>query len=155
MMHRTIAAILALTPVLLHAQANSPAQHVSADRPAVLRSSIAEPKAPGVGDIPSATPSAHRISTGVIAPKLIHSIAIDSDNSPIESAGVSRTTVVKMIVEKDGTPTDLAIAQSLGPIMDHNILQAVSQYRFIPATVSNVPTAAPVNLEIVIQGSRR
>jgi outer membrane biosynthesis protein TonB len=59
-----------------------------------------------------------------------------------------------MIVGADGVPTDLKIVQSAGPFVDHGVLAAVSQYRFKPGTVSDEPTAIPLNLEIQLVSSR-
>jgi hypothetical protein len=35
--------------------------------------------------------------------------------------------------------------------MDHNVLSAVSQYRFTPGTLDGQPTAIPVNLEVILR----
>ena len=56
-----------------------------------------------------------------------------------------------MIVDQNGKPSDLKIIRSINPIMDKNVLAAVSQYRFKPGTVSHQPTAVPLELEIVVR----
>jgi TonB family protein len=141
-MRKAILAILALSPVLLHAQANSPAQPQT-----TLESRLAAPAAPGADRSTSAKP--FRVSTGVSAPKLIHSVAVSSENTwPWTVIGVSKTVVVGMVVDTNGVPTDLKIVKSVGPELDKNVLAAVAQYRFKPGTVSNQPVAFPVNLEI-------
>lgn len=141
-MRKAILAILALSPVLLHAQANSPAQPQT-----TLESRLAAPAAPGADRGTSAKP--FRVSTGVSAPKLIHSVAVSSENTwPWTVIGVSKTVVVGMVVDTNGVPTELKIVKSVGPELDKNVLAAVAQYRFKPGTVSNQPVAFPVNLEI-------
>jgi outer membrane biosynthesis protein TonB len=59
-----------------------------------------------------------------------------------------------MTVDATGKPSDLKILQSLGPVMDHNVLAAVSQYRFTPGTLDGAPTNVPVNLQVILRSSR-
>jgi TonB family protein len=136
-MRRIIVAILSLSSLMLHAQANTPAQtQVASNGP---------------------VPQIRRTSTGVTAPKLIYTVDVVAD-----STGTSRLitnncrVVVGMIVDKTGKPSDLKIVTSAGTAaMDESVLAAVSQYRFTPGTLSNEPIAIPVNLEVVIANSLR
>jgi TonB family protein len=135
-MRRLIVAILSLSSVMLHAQASTPAQtQVASNGPA---------------------PQARRISTGVIAPKLIYKVDVVAD-----TPGTARQlnnevqVVVAMIVDKTGKPSDLKIVKSAGAGIDASVLAAVSQYRFTPGMVSNQPIATPLNLDVVISNSYR
>jgi TonB family protein len=154
-MRKVIVATLALTPMLLHAQANSPAQTQSSPASSTLQSKLVQPKELNASEAVASTTSPLRISTGVGAPKLIHTVAIESDSSWIPSGFTfDRKTVVEMTVDATGKPSDLKILQSLGPVMDHNVLAAVSQYRFTPGTLDGAPTNVPVNLQVVLRSSR-
>ena len=141
-MRKALLATLALSPVLLHAQANSPAQPRN-----TLESRLSAPKEIEAAGDRAVANRPLRISTGVVAPKLIHAFDI-----PLDSSGTSyngpRTIVVNMIVGSDGVPSDLKIVQSAGPFIDRSVLAAVSQYRFKAGTVSDQPVAIPLNLEI-------
>jgi hypothetical protein len=150
MMRKVIVATLALTPMLLHAQANSPVKNQTSPSPTLQSKLISPSELNGSGANHTATPL--RVSTGVVAPKLIHTIAIesDSDQSP-RGFNVDRKTVVEMIVDKTGKPTDLKIVRSLGPTMDHHVLAAVSQYRFTPGKLDGEPAPVPVNLEVTLR----
>jgi TonB family protein len=121
---------------MLHAQANTPAQtQVASIAPA---------------------PQVKRVSTGVIAPKLVYTvdvIANSTDTARLFSNNCS--VVVSMIVDKNGKPQDLKIVKSAAPGVDASVLAAVSQYRFTPGTVSNQPIATPLNLEVNIANSYR
>ena len=135
-MRKLIVAILSLSSVMLHAQASSPAQtQVATNGPA---------------------PQVKRISTGVIAPKLIYTVDVVAD-----STGTARLlsndckVVVNMIVDKTGKPYDLKVVKSAGAGVDASVLAAVSQYRFTPGMVSNQPIATPLNLEVLISNSYR
>jgi TonB family protein len=93
-----------------------------------------------------------RVSTGVIEPKLIHTVAIRQDTIGAVSFGRNqRSAIVSMVVDEDGKPNDLKITKSAGPDLDPNILEAVSQYRFRPATVSGQKTAMSLNLNMDIE----
>ena len=96
-----------------------------------------------------------RISTGVIAPKLIYKVDVVADSSTARLLNEDTKVVVGMIVDKTGRPSDLKIIKSAGPGVDASVLAAVSQYRFTPGMVSNQPIASPLNLEVVITTSYR
>ena len=155
-MRRVIVATLALTPMLLHAQANSPAKTQStSSTSSTLQSKLVQPKEliaseADHGVVRTATP--FRISTGVTAPKLISTVQIESDYdaSPREFSH-ERKTVVSMVVDATGKPSDLKIVKPINPVMDKNVLAAVSQYRFAPGTLDGEPTIVPVNLEVVLR----
>ena len=150
-MRKVIVATLALTPMLLHAQANSPAKTQSSPASSTLQSKLVQPKELNASEAVASTTSPLRISTGVGAPKLIHTVAIESDSDWIPGGFTfDRKTVVEMTVDATGKPSNLKILQSLGPVMDHNVLAAVSQYRFTPGTLDGAPTAVPVNLQVVL-----
>jgi TonB family protein len=148
-MHRIIVATLALSPMLLHAQANSPAKTQS---PAAntLRSELVAP-AFSEADRSSASSAPLRISTGVNAPKLIYTVGVASDSEFAPVTQFERTAVVAMTVDPSGKPTELKIVQSVNPVMDRNVLSAVSQYRFTPGTLDDQPTAVQVNLAVVLR----
>jgi TonB family protein len=135
-MRKLIVAIFSLSSVMLHAQASSPAPtQVATNGPA---------------------PQVKRISTGVIAPKLIYKVDVVADStSTARLLNNDCKVVVGMIVDKSGKPSDLKIVQSAGASVDASVLAAVSQYRFIPGMVSNQPIATPLNLEVLISNSYR
>jgi TonB family protein len=134
-MRNVAVAILSLSSLMLQAQASTPAQTETAN---------------------SGSASIHRVSTGVIAPKLVYKVDVVADSSRTASMLNNETTVVVgMVVDKSGKPSDLKIIRSAGPAVDSSVLAAVSQYRFTPGTVSNEPIATPLNLEVVISNSYR
>jgi TonB family protein len=96
-----------------------------------------------------------RVSTGVIAPKLIYKVDVVADPNTARMLQNDTTVVVGMIVDKAGKPEDLKIVRSSGTGLDASVLSAVSQYRFTPGTVSNQPVATPLNLEVVIANEYR
>jgi TonB family protein len=122
-----LTATLALSPALLHAQPLTAAADSNA----------------------TGTDHTVRVSTGVVPPRLVHSIAIPSDMDwQWKVAGPERTTEVSMTVDASGKPTNLKIVKSAGVDLDRHVLEAVGQYRFTPATVSN--QAAPMDVDLTL-----
>jgi|SRR5215469_2107832 len=150
-MRKVLVAALALSPVMLHAQATSPAQSR-----AVLESKLSTP-ALSSSSSADHTAAPVRISTGVIAPKLIKAVDIPASNQDWawRLTGVHRTAVVSMLVDEHGVPSNLKIVRSAGSETDENVLAAVKQYRFQPGLLNHEPVAVPVNLELTIQNSAR
>jgi hypothetical protein len=154
-MRKVIVATLALTPMLLHAQANSPAQTQSSGT--TLQSKFIQPAELNGSEADHGTVHAPiRVSTGVTAPKLISTVQVEAD-SDLTPRGFTfdRKTVVSMVVDATGKPTELKILKPINPVMDHNVLAAVSQYRFTPGTLDGEPTTVPVNLEVVLRSPAR
>jgi TonB family protein len=153
-MRRVIVATLALFPALLHAQATSPAQPQSTGSSTSLQSSLVQPAELGRSSDDAAAPL--RISTGVNAPKLIHTVDVESDSDTIfQAATTDKKVVVEMLVDESGKPSDIKVVGSLAPVMERNVLAAVSQFRFTPGTLDNQPAAVPVDLEITLHSTLR
>jgi TonB family protein len=156
-MRKVIVATLALTPMLLHAQANSPAQPQTS-APSTLQSKL-EPKAFRASESDPGAASAttqFRISTGVVAPKLVHTVDVEATSDYDQQSFINdKKVVVAMTVDASGKPSNLKIVESISPRMDKNVLTAVSQYRFKPGTLDGAPTAIPVNLEVTLHNPTR
>jgi TonB family protein len=133
-------ATLALSPVLLHAQTAATAPKLEAR----LNGAPLAAASAAVG-----TTSTFRVSTGVVPPHLVHTVDVASTQDwEWTVAGPERTAEVSMTVDATGKPTDLKIVKSAGVDLDPNLLEAVSQYRFTPATVSN--QTAPMDVDLTI-----
>jgi TonB family protein len=61
------------------------------------------------------------------------------------------SVVVHAIVDVNGVPRNVAVAHSGGSVIDRKAIEAVSQYRFKPATLDNKPTWATVSITIKIE----
>jgi outer membrane biosynthesis protein TonB len=149
-MTRTIAAILALAPGMLLAQAKTPAQPSSTP---VLQSALLQPVAfaatKSSDNATSSTPV--RISTGVIAPKLVHRVTLAPTASRNYVLSADTTVVVKMVVDETGKPTNLHLVGNSDPFIAREVLDAVNQFRYQPGTLDGQPTAVPVKLEYTLQ----
>ncbi|MCU1321057.1 MAG: TonB family protein [Acidobacteriaceae bacterium] len=152
-MRKVILAALALSPMMLNAQANSPAQTKVSPATSMQSKLVAlEKLGSSSSDAAAASVKPLRISTGVIAPKLIKSVNVEATSAALLTApGVNPIVIVSMVVDKTGTPQDLKIVRSVGNNLDRNVLAAVSQYRFAPGTLNNEATPIELNLEITLQ----
>jgi len=152
-MLKVLAAALALSPVMIHAQATSPAQPEASTT--VLESKLSTPALNSSATANHAGPI--RISTGVIPPKLIKVVDVPSSGEDwaFRFGGINRTAIVSMLVDEKGVPSDLKIVRSAGVDTDKNVLAAVKQYRFQPGLLNHEPVVVPVNLEVTIQNTNR
>ena len=148
-MKRTMLAILAISPLMMHGQVKSSAQPGSTP---TLESSNVQPAAfAGIKSADhSATPTVVRVSSGVTAPVLVHSVTVDRGHILGADASEDRVVRVAMTIDATGKPTDLKVIQSTDKFTDQAILAAASQYRFKPATLngSAVPIEMTVNFNI-------
>ena len=148
-MKRTMLAILAISPLMMHGQVKSSAQPGSTP---TLESSNVQPAAfAGIKSADhSATPTVVRVSSGVKAPVLVHSVDVNREQILQAVGPEDRVVRVAMTVDASGKPTDLKVIQSTDKFTDQAILTAASQYRYKPATLngSAVPMEMTVNFRI-------
>jgi hypothetical protein len=141
-MRTFLVATLALVPVLVHAQAPSPAQP-GAQTP-VLESKLVSPAA-----VNGASVNGISTTSDLLGPKLIKWSQITEDVSRPDSLRLQeRSFAVSMTVDSQGIPTDLKIVDSDDPTLNRAVLEAVSSYRFTPGSLNSKPTAVPMVLKI-------
>jgi len=63
-------------------------------------------------------------------------------------AGVNATILCSLVVAKDGVPQDIRVIRGAGFGLDENAVQAVSRWRFQPATRQGEPVAAKAQVEL-------
>ena len=153
-MRHLIAAALVVSPLMLNAQTATSAQNprLAAMQSSLTSASLMMSSASSSADRTSSVVAPARVSTGVIEPKLIYTVAIRHDTVNVLSLGNNRrSATVSMVVDETGKPTDVKITESAGADLDPEILAAVSQYRFQPATVSGQKIAMLLHLHMEIQ----
>ncbi len=148
-MKRTMLAILAMSPLMMHGQVKSSAQPGSTP---TLESSNVQPAAfAGLKTSDhNAAPTTVRVSTGITAPVLVYTVDVDRDHILQDASAEDRTVRVHMTIDASGKPTDLKVLQSTDKFTDQAILTAASQYRYKPATLNGtaVPMEMTVNFKI-------
>ena len=100
---------------------------------------------PGVGAGPEGIYPAGRM--GVTVPEAIYS----PEPSFSEEARKSKTqgiVLLVLVVGKDGHPYDIHVGQSLGMGLDEKAIEAVSHWRFRPATLNGQPVATQIAVQV-------
>ena len=84
----------------------------------------------------------------VTPPRLIHSVDPEYDKASRKKR-VQGTVVLAVLVTESGEPQDPKIVTSLNPALDEKAIEAVSRWRFAPATTKDgKPVAVQVRVEV-------
>jgi TonB family protein len=85
------------------------------------------------------------------APKLTRAVEMTLTDNELSAQPSVSDVAVRVTVDQYGIPRNLTVIRSAGKTIDARALEAVSQYRFKPATVDNIPAAALVTIDVKIQ----
>jgi protein TonB len=66
-------------------------------------------------------------------------------------AQLNGRVVLSVVVETDGTTSNIQITKALGMGLDQKAVEAVRQWKFKPATMAGKPVRARVNVEVVFR----
>jgi TonB family protein len=90
----------------------------------------------------------HRVSEpGVIAPKVLYKVD-PNYTQEARDAKIEGTVVVDVEVHPDGKAHNLKVERTLDPGLDQKALDAISAWRFQPATKNGKPIAVEATIEI-------
>lgn len=94
-------------------------------------------------------PPVNEISShpGVVAPQLIHSVKANYSAEALK-AHYEGVCLVQLVVDTDGSPTDVRIIRPLGMHLDKNAIRAVMQYRFKPGILHGRPAPMRISIEV-------
>jgi TonB family protein len=85
------------------------------------------------------------------APTVTRTVGVALSEAELAAQPAVSNVVVHAVVDENGVPRNVAISHSAGKVVDEKAVEAVSQYRFKPATVDNQPTWAEVSIAIKIE----
>jgi TonB family protein len=158
-----VVVLLALSPAI----AQEPNATAQADLPGVERYvPTTSSKHTKQSDTPPACPASFDDSpdtngifklgkeTGVTPPKATHTVVPNfskEGRQAIKGKKVDITvlqSVIRLVVDKDGNPAQLCLAEPAGHGLDAEAGKAVRQYRFDPATKDGEPVAVRINIAI-------
>lgn len=154
-MRRMVTSSLVLLPVLAFSQAG-----IASTSSASLRADLTRSAAPAnaavievsrsdrsrtleyaaMGDVPSLS-----------GPQLTRTVAVPLSDDEMKSVPAVTNVVVSGTVDKSGHPRNLVVTRSAGELVDKRTLEAVSQYRFMPATRDSLPVESQVSVSITIR----
>jgi TonB family protein len=86
----------------------------------------------------------------VTPPRPIHTPDPDYDEAS-RKAKVQGTVVLSALVAENGKPQDIKVARSLNPTLDQKAIEAVSRWRFAPATKDGKPVAVRLQVEVTFR----
>jgi len=93
-------------------------------------------------------PHVYRVSdAGVMAPRVLYKVD-PPYTSDARAAKIAGTVVMKLEVHPDGRAHNLQIVQALDPGLDQSAMDAVSHWRFRPATKDGKPVAVKATIEV-------
>ena len=126
-MRQTLASTLLLSSILFPAAANA-------------STSIDDASAPTPG---------LRVSTGVIAPVLTDTLAIQlPDGLPQSFIPVSSEVGLAFTVDSNGQPENIKVVKSTNPYWDARVVDAVQKAHFRPGTLDNQPIPVDMNVTV-------
>ncbi len=94
--------------------------------------------------------SAYKIGEGIQAPVLVSSTNPEYASDP-RFLKIQGTAMLRVVVDDQGKPQDIALIQSLGYGLDEKAVEAVRAWRFRPGTSDNLPVATIVPVEVKFQ----
>ena len=149
---RTLVAILAMSSCAAFAQTHSPAQPASTPtlQASLYRSAAftATPPAP-------AAAVAHN-STGVIAPRLLHAAPFaEVDGDVFKNATRARSVVLDFTIDATGKPCAMKVLQSNDPFVNVNVMRAIGDSQYQPATLDGVAVPMHVKMTYNINPNRQ
>jgi len=142
-MHKIFAASLFLSTALLSAQTVTSAQG------AVLIAKNEVATEPAAASDATLRAPARRVSTGIVAPKLISTpvVSVATTDFPTQDLAIEHV-VVGFRVDEYGVPQNVHLVKSVNQAVDARILAAVRAYRYEPAKLDGQNVAIDVNLNV-------
>jgi TonB family protein len=102
-------------------------------------------------DDASASTLVRPISTGVTAPKIVHSTDIQITPETARSIMPNAEVVLKVNLDEQGKAQDVQVIKSANPILDAPVISAVRQFRWSPATLDKQAIPVDLTLSVVVQ----
>jgi TonB family protein len=87
----------------------------------------------------------YEVGKGVLPPRISHQV---DPQHPSRGFRVSGTVLIGLIVRSSGEPDEVHVVRSLEKEVDQAAVDAVKQWRFLPATKDGKPVAVKIAVEI-------
>lgn len=89
----------------------------------------------------------YRIGDGVTAPRVLHKVE-PRYTEEARDAKIVGAVVLSITIDASGHPGDIHVVRGLDAGLDQNAIDAVSQWRFAPATKDEQPVAVQATVEV-------
>lgn len=148
-MRKILFSSLVFSAVLLHAQTRTNGQGVTMEATNGSAGFLSMPAAASTSTDGDLSLRTRRISTGVLAPKLISNPKIVVATTDFATADLStQQAVVSLKVNSEGSTQNVKILKSVNPTVDARVLSAVRAFHFSPAQLDG--EAVPMEMNLVI-----
>ena len=96
--------------------------------------------------------TAIRLSTGVVAPAVLNSGDFTVSADALSGVGTEKPAVVLALrVNEKGMAENVRVVRSVNFKVDSQVLEAVRDFRFKPATLDQQPVPVDLHLTVVVQ----
>lgn len=85
------------------------------------------------------------------APRITKAVEVQLSEKELAAVPAVDSVVLRAIVDEHGMPRNIQVTRSGGSVVDQKAVEALNQYRFVPAMVDNQPTWSTVSVTIKIQ----
>ncbi len=93
------------------------------------------------------TPPIYKVGNGVTPPRVLSRVA-PTYTQEARDAKVQGTIMLTLEISAQGVPQNIHVVQGLGMGLDISAVQAITQWRFAPATLNGEPVPVRINSEI-------
>ncbi|HLM98415.1 MAG TPA: M56 family metallopeptidase [Bryobacteraceae bacterium] len=102
-----------------------------------VRTVAAKPQSPGI----------YKVGNGVSAPKVVHKVDPEYTKEA-RDAKIEGTVVLQTEIHTDGRAHNISVVRSLDPGLDHNAIDAISQWEFEPGKKDGKSVAVAATIEV-------
>src|SRR5450432_1662943 len=89
----------------------------------------------------------YRVGNGTTAPRLIKKLE-PAYTEEARAAKIAGTVLLQIVIEPNGTATDLQLLKGVGFGLDEKAVEAINQWRFQPGTRNGVPVPVQATIEV-------
>ena len=109
--------------------------------------SIRKTRAAALGTKRTLASAAVKVGGPVTAPKLLSKVE-PAYTEDARAAKYQGTVLLQVVIDVDGTATDIQVKNSLGYGLDEKAVEAVTQWKFQPGTMNGVPVPVMAQIEV-------
>jgi TonB family protein len=103
---------------------------------------------PFIGKDDPAIPVVNLFRSKLISPPVPLNTVDAEYSEKARREGIEGVVLVRITITEEGTPADIRVLKGLGHGLDECAADAVSKYRFRPATVKGIPIAVPITIAV-------
>lgn len=119
---------------------------------AVTLAATAASAQPVSGTSAAITVPAHPVSTGITPPQLLNPAVVHiSADTALSSWPSPAHMVLRLSLDKNGNPTSIDVVRSISPSVDAQVVKAVRDFHWRPATLDNQTIPVDVNVNVDVQ----